>query len=69
MAKYNKYVKQAVGLIGLALIVVLFITSISSYFNTKEINLLHEGCHKVEGTSILKIHNNLTSEYSFECKK
>ena len=69
MAKYNKYVKQAVGLIGLALIGVLLIIVISSYFNTKEINLLIDGCHKVEGTSILKIHNNLTSEYSFECKK
>lgn len=69
MTKYNKYSKQVVSIIGLALIVLLIVAVTSSYFNTKEINLLTSGCTKAGGASTLEIHNNLTSEYSFECKK
>ena len=69
MTKYNKYLLSIIGLIGVAVVGLLLLTVTSSYFNTKEINLLTSGCTEAEGASTLEIHNNLTSEYSFECKK
>lgn len=69
VTKYNKYFLQVFGLMGMVLIGLLLITVTSSYFNTKEINLLTSGCTKAGGASTLEIHNNITSEYSFECKK
>ncbi|QFF99363.1 hypothetical protein PB01_11320 [Psychrobacillus glaciei] len=47
---------------------VSFLTHTDSYFNTKAINLLITGCYVNGGEAILEIHNNLTSNYSFECK-
>jgi hypothetical protein len=52
----------------IALFGVSFIIHTYSYFNTKEINLLGTGCYETGGEAVLKIHNNLTSGYSFECK-
>lgn len=46
-----------------------FLMIASSYFNTAEINLLSTRCYEVGGEVVLKIYNNFTSEYSFECKK
>ncbi|WP_298471410.1 hypothetical protein [uncultured Psychrobacillus sp.] len=69
MTKYNKYLLSIIGLIGVVVAGLLFLTVTSSYFNTKEINLLTSGCTEAGGASTLEIHNNLTSEYSFECKK
>ena len=69
MTKYNKYFLSIIGLIGLAVMGLLLITVTSSYFNTKEINLLTSGCTEAGGASTLEIHNNITSEYSFECTK
>ena len=40
-----------------------------SYLNTSEINIASTRCYEVDGEVILKIHNNITSAYSFECKK
>ena len=65
----NKYFLQVVFLLGIAIVGLLFFTISSSYFNTKEINLANNGCLEIGGTPILDIHSNLTSEYSFECKK
>lgn len=69
MTKYNKYLLPVIGLIGVTIIGLLLIIVTSSYFHTKEINLLTSGCTKAGGASTLVIHNNLTSDYSFECKK
>ncbi|MER2010536.1 MAG: hypothetical protein ABS939_24190 [Psychrobacillus sp.] len=69
MTKYNKYLLPMIGLIGVTITGLLLIIVTSSYFNTKEINLLTSGCTEAGGASTLEIHNNLTSDYSFECKK
>lgn len=39
-----------------------------SYFNNKEINNLTTQCLQNGGESVLEIYNDLTHEYSFECK-
>lgn len=64
----NKNFKAVLWLFVIALFIVSFLTHSSSYFNTKEINLLSTGCYEIGGEAILEIHNNLTSIYSFECK-
>ncbi|MEI4769984.1 hypothetical protein WAX74_10060 [Psychrobacillus sp. FJAT-51614] len=57
------------SILVIALFGVIFTTIAISYFNTKEINLASIRCHEIGGKVILEIHNSLTSEYSFECKK
>ncbi|WP_313894452.1 hypothetical protein [Psychrobacillus sp.] len=52
------------ALFGAAILTIAF-----SYFNTAEINSLSTGCYEAGGKVILEIHNNITSSYSFECKK
>ncbi|RWZ58570.1 hypothetical protein EQV77_06280 [Halobacillus fulvus] len=52
-----------------AVIAGLFIMMTSSYFNTKEIDLLVSGCYENGGKVMLEIHNTLTSSYSFECER
>lgn len=64
----KKDLKGVLWLFIIALFGVSFITHTYSYFNTKEINLLITGCYENGGEVILEIHNNLTSNYSFECK-
>jgi hypothetical protein len=49
-------------------IVVCVLTIVSSYFNTKEISSVTSQCYENGGVAILEIHNNITSEFSFECK-
>ncbi|MFJ8235519.1 hypothetical protein ACIQ34_07190 [Ureibacillus sp. NPDC094379] len=65
----NKYLTSVLWILVLALFVLSFLMHAYSYFNTKEINLFSSQCYEKEGEVILEIHNNLTSEYSFECKK
>ncbi|CDQ20040.1 hypothetical protein BN982_02352 [Halobacillus karajensis] len=65
----NKIVLGFTFIILLLLIAVLIMVISYGYFNTKEINLLTSRCNEVGGESVLDIHNNLTSTYSFECKK
>lgn len=64
----NKYF-TGVLLIGITLLLVasLLIAS-ASYFNTKEIGALRSQCHENGGEEIVEIHNDLTSNYSFECR-
>ena len=65
----NKYFTAVLWILVLALVGVSFLMHAYSYFNTKEINLLSTLCYENEGKVILEIHNNLTGEYSFKCKK
>ena len=65
----NKDLKGVLWIFIIALFGVSFLTHTYSYFNTKEIDLLNTGCYENGGEVILEIHNNLTSNYSFECKK
>jgi len=65
----NKYFAGNLWILAIALLVLSFLTHVNSYFNTKEINLFSTQCYENEGEVILEIHNNITGEYSFECKK
>lgn len=64
----KKELKMFLWLFIIALLGVSFILHTYSYFNAKEINLLITGCYENDGEVILEIHNNLTSNYSFECR-
>ena len=64
----NKHFTGVLLILVMALLGVAFLMITYSYFNTKEINLLITGCYENGGEAILEIHNNLTSNYSFECK-
>ncbi|MGG4268232.1 hypothetical protein [Peribacillus simplex] len=65
----NKHFIGVLWILVIALLGVAFLTIQSSYFNTKQINSASTSCYENGGEVILEIHNNLTSEYSFECKK
>ncbi|MGE7093645.1 hypothetical protein ACQKII_19745 [Lysinibacillus sp. NPDC048646] len=65
----NKYFGEVLWILVIALFGVAFLTISTSYFNTKQINLVSTRCYELGGEVILEIHNNFTSEYSFECKK
>ncbi|MEX3624725.1 hypothetical protein [Viridibacillus arvi] len=65
----NKYFISVLWIIFIALFGVSFLIHIYSYFNTKEINYASSQCYENGGEVILKIYNNLTSDYYFECKK
>lgn len=65
----NKHFIRVLLILVMALFGVAFLTITYSYFNTTEINLAITGCYEIGGKVILEIHNNFTSEYSFECKK
>ena len=69
MARFkSKYFKSILSILVIALFGVSLLTHAYSYFNTKEINLISTQCYEIGGEAILEIHNNITSEYSFECK-
>ncbi|PZX07546.1 hypothetical protein C7437_101664 [Psychrobacillus insolitus] len=65
----NKYFSGVLWILAIALLAVSLLTHAYSYFNTKEINLFSTECYENDGEVILEIHNNITGEYSFECKK
>jgi len=65
----NKHVNGILWISVVILLCVSLFTMVSSYFNTKEINFASSQCYKYGGEVQLEIHNNLTSEYSFECKQ
>lgn len=65
----NKYFTGVLLILVMVLFGFAFLTIAYSYFNTSEINLLITGCYEIDGEVILEIHNNFTSEYSFECKR
>ncbi|EPD52115.1 hypothetical protein MHH33_13240 [Paenisporosarcina sp. FSL H8-0542] len=65
----NRHFTGGLLILVLALFGFAFLTISSSYFNTSEINLASTRCYEIGGEVILEIHNNFTSEYSFECKK
>lgn len=65
----NKYFKGVLLILVMVLFGFTFLTIAYSYFNTSEINLLITGCYEIGGEVILEIHNNFTTEYSFECKR
>ncbi|PSL40886.1 hypothetical protein B0H99_10318 [Planomicrobium soli] len=46
-----------------------FLVIASSYFNSKQIGSLSMQCIENNGIIHLEIHNSLTNDYSFECKK
>lgn len=64
----NQYVIVILSIIVTLLLVVSFLIISTSYFNTSEINLFTSQCYENGGEVILEIHNDFTSEYSFECK-
>ena len=65
----NKHFTGILMILVFALFGFNFLTIASSYFNTSEINLASTRCYETGGKVILEIHNNFTSEYSFECKR
>ena len=64
----NKNIINISWIIITLLLVASLLTLASSYFNTKEISTVTSQCYENGGEPILEIHNNITSEYSFECK-
>ncbi|WP_301107454.1 hypothetical protein [Sporosarcina sp.] len=64
----NKYVTGVVMIGVTLLLVVSLLIAGTSYFNTKEISALSSQCHENGGEETIEIFNNLTSEYSFECR-
>ncbi len=65
----NKYVNVALGIFFYFFYwEYLFLINMYSYFNTKELDSASTKCYENDGEVIFKIHNNLTSKYSFECK-
>ena len=65
----NKNILGLLFILLLLIIVVSFLIISYGYFNTKEISSLTSLCVENGGKPILEIHNNLTSNYSFECEK
>lgn len=64
----SKYFIAVSLILAIFLLVVSFLVISASYFNTKEISLFTSECYANSGEVIIEIHNNLTNEYSFECK-
>jgi hypothetical protein len=64
----SKYFIGISWILATLLLVVSFLVVSTSYFNTQEIRLLTSGCYENSGEVLIEIHNNLTNEYSFECK-
>jgi hypothetical protein len=64
----NKYFIGISWILATLLLVVSFLVISTSYFNTQEIRLMTSECYENSGEVIIEIHNNLTNEYSFECK-
>ncbi|SIT74292.1 hypothetical protein [Edaphobacillus lindanitolerans] len=54
---------------GLILLIAALSIVLLTYFNTKEIKALIDGCEQNGGTYDLSITKPLTSGYEFECKK
>lgn len=65
----TKHFTGVLWVLVIALLGVAFLMIESSYFHTKEINNASTRCYEVGGKVILEIHNNFTTEYSFECKR
>ena len=64
----NKHFIGISSILVILFLVASFLTIATSYFNTKEISTLSSHCYENGGEVIVEIHNNLTNEYSFECK-
>jgi hypothetical protein len=64
----NRYFIGVSWILATLLLVVSFLIISTSYMNTQEIRLLTSGCYENSGEVLIEIHNNLTSDYSFECK-
>lgn len=64
----NRYFIGVSWILVTLLFVVSFLVISTSYMNTQEISLLTSGCYENSGEVLIEIHNNLTSDYSFECK-
>ncbi|WP_040226769.1 hypothetical protein [Bhargavaea cecembensis] len=54
---------------GLILLIAVLTIVLMTYFNTKEIKALIDGCEENGGQYDLNITKPLTSGYEFECKK
>ncbi|MHA6258941.1 hypothetical protein ACXYMX_03395 [Sporosarcina sp. CAU 1771] len=65
----SRVFKGVWSIVTIPIVVALFLMLTTSYFNTKEINLLTSGCYENGGVVNMVIHNNLTGSYSFECEK
>lgn len=65
----NKNFLSVLWILVISLLLISFLIISSSYFNTKEINIFTAQCYEKNGEVNLEIHNNLTSNYSLECKK
>ncbi|TKI53240.1 hypothetical protein FC756_25045 [Lysinibacillus mangiferihumi] len=64
----NKHINNGLWLLAILLLGISFLIHSTSYFNTKEINSASSQCYEVGGQVILKIYNNVTNTYYFECK-
>ncbi|WP_332698198.1 hypothetical protein [Halalkalibacter lacteus] len=64
----NQHLMGISWILVILLLVASFLIISKGYFNTKEISSLTSQCYENGGEIILEIHDNLTNEYSFECK-
>jgi len=65
----KKYLNGVIWLLLILLLGMSFLINVTHYFNTKEIDVASSRCYEKGGSVILKIYNNLTSEYYFTCKE
>lgn len=64
----NRLNVSIAALLGLIVLLVALLVLSTSYFNSKEIQLLTAGCSEQGGETVLEIHNPFTTAYSFECR-
>jgi len=65
----KKHLNGVIWLLFIILLGISFMINVTHYFNTKEIDTASSLCYEKGGNVILKIYNNLTSEYYFSCEK
>lgn len=66
---YKKNLNRVIWLLVILLLGISFMINVTHYFNTKEIDAASSLCYENGGKVILKIYDNLTSEYYFSCEK
>ncbi|UED81307.1 hypothetical protein FH508_0005295 [Lysinibacillus sp. CD3-6] len=63
------HLNSIMWLVAILLLGISFLVHATSYFHTKEINTASSRCYEIGGEVILKIYNNVTNTYYFECKR
>jgi len=63
----RKWLGILLGIVSLLLLISI-VLHVESYFNLSLISLASGRCYEANGEVILKIYNNFTGSYYFECK-